>query len=121
MNYIYKLLKGYLIAFIIFFVLTILVTCLIKFTSVPEQFSMQYLMAAMCAATLFLGIFSGRLIGKRGLLSAVGLSAVFVFLIVFGINCTYFQDLSLNSFHAPYLFPVALGGIGGIIGVNAKK
>ncbi|QHI73680.1 TIGR04086 family membrane protein [Aminipila terrae] len=121
MNYVYKLLKGYLIAFIIFFILTAVITLFIKFTSTPENLSVYYLITAMCAATLFLGIFSGKLIGRKGLLSAIGLSGIFVFFIIFTINCTYFQDLTLNSFNPQYLFPVAVGGIGGIIGVNAKK
>lgn len=121
MNYLCKLVKGYLLAFIIFLILTTVITVFIKFTSVPESFSVYYLIAAMCIATLFLGVFSGKLIRKKGLLSAIGLSAVFVFLIVFGINCTYFQDLTLNSFRAQYGIPVVIGGIGGIIGVNVKK
>lgn len=121
MNYIFKLVKGYLIAFIIFLILTVVITMFIKFTSMPESLSMYYLLAAICFATLFLGIFSGKLIGKRGLVSAIGLSAIFVFLIIFGINCTYFQDLRLDSFNIQYMIPVAVGGIGGIIGVNAKK
>ncbi len=121
MNFICKLVKGYLIAFIIFLILTVAITMFIKFTSMPESFSIYYLIVAMCIATLFLGIFSGKLIGKRGLMSAIGFSAIFVFLIIFGINCTYFQDLTLDSFNIQYMIPVIVGGIGGIIGVNAKK
>ncbi|QIB69460.1 TIGR04086 family membrane protein [Aminipila butyrica] len=121
MNYLYKLVKGYVIAFMLFFLLTVILAFLIKFTSVPESFSIHYLLAAMCIAALFLGVFSGRLIGKRGLLWAAVLSALFIFLLVFSINCMYFQDLSRNTFHPVYLIPVAIGGIGGIIGVNVKK
>lgn len=121
MNYFLKLVKGYLMAFIIFLILTVIITMLIKFTSIPESFSIYYLITAICFATLFLGIFSGKLIGKRGLLSAIGLSAIFVFFIIFGINCTYFRDLTIDSFNIQYMIPVAVGGIGGIIGVNVKK
>lgn len=121
MNYISKLVKGYLIAFIIFFILTAVITLFIKLTSLPESISFYYLIAAMCVAALFLGIFSGKLIGKNGLLSAIGLSIIFVFLIVFIINCSYIQELSLDSFNILYMIPVAIGGIGGIIGVNVKK
>ncbi len=121
MNYVCKLAKGYVIAFIIFLVLTIVITSIIKVTSIPETFSIYYLIGAMCISTLFLGIFSGKLIGKKGLISALCTSAVFVFLIIFAITCTYFRELSLNSFNILYLLPVIIGGIGGIIGVNAKK
>lgn len=121
MNYICKLLKGYIIAFIIFFCFTIISTLLVKFTTVPEKYLFYYLIVSLTISTLFLGIFSGKLIGKRGLLSSLGLSALFVFLIIFAITCTYFKELSIHTFDILYILPIIIGGIGGIIGVNVKK
>ncbi|MFV0517592.1 MAG: TIGR04086 family membrane protein [Aminipila sp.] len=121
MNYLAKMMKGYFISFVIFLLLTILLAFFIKMTSLPEGMSFYYLIASICIATFFLGIFSGKLIGRNGLISAIIISAIFVFLIIFSANCIFFRELSLDSFNPLYLIPVIIGGIGGIIGVNVKK
>lgn len=121
MNYICKLVKGYFIAFIIFLLATFFITGLIKFTSVSEAYSFYYLLAALSVATLFLGVFSGNLIGRNGLICAAGFSLIFVFLVVFGACCAYFEQISKDTFDLRYIIPVLIGAVGGIIGVNVKK
>lgn len=121
MNYILKFVKGYLMSFSIFLLLSFLLAVCIKFTSMPESIAAYALIGIISVSTLFLGIFSGKIIGKNGLLWALITSGIFVFLIIFGTNCAYFKELSLGNFNIQYLIPVIIGGIGGIIGVNVKK
>ncbi|MBN7772435.1 TIGR04086 family membrane protein [Clostridium aminobutyricum] len=121
MNYFAKILKGYLLAFFIFFLFTVFITLLIKFTAVPESQAALYLLAGLSLSTIFLGLYMGNLIGKHGLMVALAFSLLYTFLVLFAVLCAYSKPINPQSFDVKYAVPVLLGGIGGIIGVNLRK
>lgn len=121
MTYCAKMIKGYVMAFFLFFLFTVLFTLLVKFTAVPESHSALYMLIGLSLSTIFLGLYMGNLIGKHGLMVALGFSLLYTFLVIFAIICAYSKPITMQSFDIKYILPVLTGGIGGIVGVNLRK
>lgn len=116
-----KSIKALVIAAFIFFIIITGVGLLICFTPLPERFVVYYAMAAMCFACLFLGIYAGNLLKKRGLLYGVLYSAVFLIILLFIIVSKSGTNEGFALLQLRYLTCLLFGGIGGIAGVNLRS
>lgn len=116
-----KSLKAYGCAVVLFLVLTLLLAALIKFTAYPEKWSHSGLIAALSFSTLFLGFLEGKITGKRGLITGVVSSVLFILLIMAASGCAFAESFEKDSFDILYIIPVITGAAGAIGGTNSNK
>lgn len=120
MNNILKNIKGYLYSLVLFFILTLIISSLIKFTSIPESWSIYYVIFALCTSCLLLGVYSGYQMKKKGFVYGA-LSSAILLLIIFAITMMAFTtEIQMGLGLIKYLVCVFFGSVGGMIGVNVK-
>lgn len=121
MDIIRKSLKAYLIAVVLFLMLTFVLALIIKYTVFSESWAHIGLIVILAATTLFLGMIEGRLVGKRGLITGLVSSAVFVLIILISVGSVFAGNFSLESFDILYVIPLISGIVGAVIGTNRSK
>lgn len=115
-----KNLKGFFFALVLFFALTMIITVLMAFTSLPETWSLIYLMISLCIACLFLGIYAGNLTKKKGFLCGALYSIIFLALILVIYLLAFPFEPMLSLGVLKFLICLFCGSIGGMIGVNLR-
>lgn len=113
-------LKGFVFAFILFLVLTIVASLLIKLTPIPEAWSIYYLMIALSISCLFLGIYFGSHLKKKGLIYGALYSIIFLLIVLAVYLSAFSMELSGGIGLLKYVICILFGSIGGMIGVNLK-
>ncbi|MGN0703932.1 MAG: TIGR04086 family membrane protein [Lentihominibacter sp.] len=116
-----KSLKAYVCALLLFLMLTLILAAVIRFTAFPEEWSYPGLIAALSAASMFLGMIEGRITGRRGLITGIISSVLFIFIIVAATGSAFAESFGPDSFDLLYLIPVLTGTIGAIAGTNSNK
>lgn len=117
----FKTAKCFLMAFVLFFILSFFAAVLICKGGLCEKNGLICMIGVLTAATVFLGFLLGRIVGKRGLFVAVAASGMFLLMVMTVFFLAFEQVPSIESLKPYYIVPVIFGGIGGIVGVNVKK
>lgn len=115
-----KNLKGFFFALVLFLVLTMAAAALMKFTSCPESWSLIYMMVALCVSCLFLGIYSGGLVRRKGFLYGALYSIIFLGVILVIYLLFFPFEPTLSPGILKFLLCLLCGSIGGMIGVNLR-
>ena len=120
MEKVIKNVKGFVYSIVLFFVLTLLASLLIKMTPIPEAWSTYYLLIALSITCIFLGIYAGCFMKKRGFLYGALYSIVLILIIII-FNLIVFNTGIQNGIGLlRYLICVLFGSVGGMIGVNMR-
>lgn len=116
-----KSIKAFIYAIIIFTVFIVVTGLLIRFTPLPERWSSYYVLAGLCLACLFLGMYAGNMMNRRGIIFGLLFAAVFTLIVsILGVLITgTFSEEGI--FQLRYLICIIFGGIGGAIGVNLRS
>lgn len=121
METILKNLKGFLYAFILFFLLTLLLSVMIKLTPAPEGWSLYYMIGALCITCLFLGIYSGNHIKKKGFIYGALYSIIYLLILSAFYMLAFSTGMEMGTGLIKYLIPILFGSVGGMIGVNMRS
>ena len=121
MSYIHSLAKGLLISIVLFLSLSIFFAPIILFTNLSEKLGFLCMIIVLCVATFIFGFYSGREIGKKGLLIGVFSGFLLSTIILFSAFMAFFKEPNIDFLSPTYTLPILSGGIGGIVGVNVKK
>ncbi|MGI6731291.1 MAG: TIGR04086 family membrane protein [Anaerovoracaceae bacterium] len=113
-------LKGFVYAFILFLLLTVISGVLLRLTPMPEAWSVYYLLIAISVSCLFLGIYFGNYKGRKGFLFGALYSILFLFIIL-AIHTIAFSVDTFNGLSmAKFIISIIFGSVGGMIGVNMR-
>ncbi|MBR0596662.1 TIGR04086 family membrane protein [Sinanaerobacter chloroacetimidivorans] len=115
-----KNIKGFVFALISFFLLTLVASVLVKFTPIPETWSIYYVMFALCLSCMFLGIYSGSFIKKKGFLYGALYSVIFILIISAIYMMAFSSEIKIGLGLLKYILCLLFGSIGGMIGVNMR-
>lgn len=121
MGRIIKLVKGGVISIAIFVAITAVLAMLLRFSGVPEEFSWVYIVAALSAACAFMGLYSGNLFGKRGLLTGCVFSTLLLIIILLITSLCFSVNIGMDTLSVLYLIPIVIGALAGIFGANLKN
>lgn len=121
MDTIKKSVRAYVLALILFALMSFLLAAIICFTGFPEDMSFAGMIIVLSAVSAFIGAGEGKIVGKRGIIVGFIAAAVFVFLILLAAGCVFAGGLEKASLSTFYLIPPAAGAVGGALGVNIGK
>lgn len=121
MGTVLKNLKGFIYAFILFILLTLLVSAAVKFTPAPEGWSLYYMIGVLCVACLFLGAYSGNRIKRKGIVFGALYSIIFLLILSAFYMLAFSSGIEMGFGLIKYLIPVLFGSVGGMIGVNMRS
>ena len=115
-----KIIKGYVIATALFFLFTMIAALLMKLTPLPERYGLIYIMVAVSLACLYIGMYGGKLVKRRGLFfgAVFGLALIAILLAVSMVSMQ--TAFSAEIVTPKYLIPVAISSVGGVVGANLK-
>ena len=120
MEHVLKNLKGLLYAFILFILLTLIVSVLVRFSPAPEGWSIYYMVGALSFSCLFLGVYIGNHIKKRGFIYGAIYSVIFLLILSAFYMLAFSTGIGAGLGLLKYLIPILCGSVGGMIGVNLK-
>jgi putative membrane protein (TIGR04086 family) len=115
-----KTLKSFLYALLSFVIFVLIIGILVRFTPLPERWASIYVLLALCLSCLLLGLFTGGLIGKRGILYGGIYSIFFIFIIMILSILMTGVPSERGLLQPQYLLCIACGSLGGIVGVNLR-
>lgn len=113
-----NLLRGLALAFIITFILLLIVAFVLRFTDVKESNISLLNNLALTASIVFSSAILGRKVKDRGWLNGAILGFLYYFIIII-LNLLFNRPLNFSMFLIIRLIiATALGAIGGMIGIN---
>ena len=115
-----RTLKAYISAAVLFGGLTLLMGALLRFTSLPDTGTSLYILVILCAACLFIGIYSGSISRQKGFLFGLIYSAGFLILVLFVAFAAIGFPPEVSILKPRFLLCLLCGSIGGIFGVNLR-
>ncbi|WP_206458062.1 TIGR04086 family membrane protein [Anaerovorax sp. IOR16] len=119
-NYITRGMKAFIFSFLLFFVLFTLLAVLLMFTALPEK-GMPYYILAICGITcFFIGLQSGIVFKKRGLIFGALFAGVLLLSILLLSFVLSGMENSIFLLRLRYVPCIVLGSLGGMVGVNLK-
>lgn len=121
METVVKNLKGFLYAFILFALLTLLMSVVIKLTPAPEGWSLYYMIGVLCISCLFLGTYIGNHIKKKGFVYGALYSIIFLLVLSAFYMLAFSTGMDMGMGLIKYLIPILFGSVGGMIGVNLRN
>ncbi len=121
METVWKNLKGFLYAFIVFILLTLLISAAVKFTPAPEGWSLYYMVGVLCISCLFLGLYIGNYIKKKGFVYGALYSIIFLLILSAFYMLAFSTGIEMGAGLVKYLIPILFGSVGGMIGVNLRS
>lgn len=121
METVWKNLKGLLYALILFILLTLLISVLVKFTPAPEGWSLYYMIGVLCITCLFLGAYAGNYTKKKGFVYGALYSIIFILILSAFYMLAFNTGIDMGVGLLKYLIPILLGSVGGMIGVNMRN
>lgn len=119
-NSLVKVLKGSLISIIATIILLIVFSAVLTYTNVKEN-SMPTVIIVITALSILIGSqITTSKIKKNGIVNGALVGAIYI-LTLYIISSIISKDFSLNFYSIIMIATsIAIGGIGGIIGVNKK-
>lgn len=121
MEMIWKNLKGFLFALLLFIIMTLAVSAVVKFTPAPERWAIYYMIGVLCISCLFLGMYFGNHYKKRGFLYGALYSIIFLLVLSAIYMLAFATGLELGLGMTRYIIPMLFGCVGGMIGVNMRS
>lgn len=121
METVWKNLKGFLYAIILFILLTLLISVAVKLTPAPEGWSLYYMIGVLCITCLFLGTYMGNSIKKKGFVYGALYSIIFLLVLSAFYMLAFSTGIEMDAGLIKYLIPVLFGSVGGMIGVNVRN
>lgn len=121
METVWKNLKGFLYALILFILLTLLISVLVKFTPAPEGWALYYMIGVLCISCLFLGLYEGNHYKKKGFIYGALFSIIFLLILSAFYMLAFNTGIEMGMGLLKYLIPVLFGSVGGMIGVNLRS
>lgn len=121
METVWKNLKGFLYAFILFLLLTLLISVIVKLTPAPEGWSIYYMIGVLSMTCLFLGMYFGNHIKNRGFVYGALYSIIFLLILSAFYMLAFSKGFEFGAGMVKYLIPVLSGSVGGMIGVNLRN
>ncbi len=121
MEMVKKNLKGLLYAFILFILLTLIVSVVIKLTPAPEGWAVYYMVGVLSLSCLFLGVYAGNYIKKKGFLYGALYSVIFLLILAAIYMLAFSTGIETGMGLLKYVIPILFGSVGGMVGVNLKE
>ena len=121
MDIVWKNLKGFLFALILFVLMTLAVSAVVKLTPAPERWALYYMIGVLCVTCLFLGTYFGNHYKKRGLMYGALYSVIFLLILSAIFMLAFSTGLEFGLGTTKFIVPVLFGSIGGMIGVNMRS
>lgn len=121
METIWKNLKGFLYSLILFVLLTLLMSVIVKLTMAPEGWSIYYMTAILAVCCFFLGIYIGNFIQKKGFIYGALYSVIFILILSVVYMLAFSSGIDFRTGLFKLLIPVLFGSVGGMIGVNMQN
>ena len=113
-------LKGFLYALILLLLLTFAMSAMIKFTPLPESWSVYYMLLCLSISCFFLSLYSLYHIQKRGFLNGALFSVIFLLMVLVIYMLVFSTSIDCNAGLLKYFICIFFGSIGGMIGVNIR-
>lgn len=120
METILKNLKGFLFSIILFVLLTLLISVMVKLTPAPESWSLYYMIGVLCITCLFLGTYAGSHIKRKGFVYGALYSIIFILILSAFYMLAFSTGIDLSFSLIKYLIPILFGSVGGMVGVNLR-
>ena len=121
METVWKNLKGYLYAFILFILLTLIISIVVKFTPAPEGWSLYYMVGVLCISCLFLGVYFGNYLKRKGILYGALYSIIYILILSSFYMLAFSTGIEPGFGLLKYLIPILFGSFGGMVGVNIRN
>lgn len=116
-----KSLKAYVLAAVIFALLTLALAAAVSFTGFKENWAFGGLIGALTLAAVVLGFFEGRIMGRKGILTGIAAALLFLLIVLFFVNGILMSNLGIGELSVFYLIPVVGGAAGGVVGVSGAS
>ena len=114
-------LKGFLYGFLLFTLLTLLVSVGVKLTPAPEGWSLYYMIGVLSLCCLFIGTYFGKHMKRKGILFGGLYSMIFLLILSAFYMLAFSTNLEFGFDLMKYLVPILVGSVGGMIGVNMQN
>lgn len=120
MKFIRKSLKVFTAGIVLFTVLSLLLALMICYGGFKETWAFAGLIVALSVDSFFLGYMQGIAVGKRGMLTGMISSLIFVLIILFATGIMFSNSFGIKDISIYHFIPIAAGGLGGLVGVSLK-
>ena len=120
MKFIRTSLKVFTAGTVLFIVLSLLLALMICYGGFKENWAFAGLIAVLTADTLLIGYMQGTAAGKRGLLTGMMSSLIFVLIIALIVCSVFSNPFEFKDISIYHMIPIAIGGLGGAAAVSLK-
>lgn len=110
--------KAFILSYVCLFILFAAIGFLIRYTPLPERWMQLYVLAALCVSCFLIGLLTGNVIQKKGILFGALFTIIFVLIlnaVTVLLTGSYSEAGILQLRYLPCVF---IGSFGGMIGVN---
>ncbi|MCI8631540.1 MAG: TIGR04086 family membrane protein [Firmicutes bacterium] len=121
MDKLLKIIKGYLISAVLFLIIMLVLSLIMVSTDMSMSGAKWYGCVALTVAALVFGLSAGITFQKRGLITGIGLGALYVCLFIFMVTTLFDSSFYAGITDVRYIIPVLFCGIGGMLGTNLKN
>lgn len=116
-----KNLKAFAYSLILFALLTLAMSAVVRLTAVPESWSVYYMIAIVAVCCFFLGLYIGNFFKKRGFAYGALYSVIFILLLSAFYMLAFSSGIDFRTGMLKSLIPILFGSVGGMIGVNMQN
>jgi len=95
-------------------------SAIIRLTPAPEGWAVYYMIGILSLSCLFLGVYIGNHIKKRGFLYGAVYSAIFLLILIALYMLAFTTEIEAGISLLRFLVPILFGSVGGMIGVNLR-
>lgn len=119
-NNIIKILKGSILAIVISIILLVIFAIVLTYTNFNENMTPTVIIIITAISILIGSQITASSIKKNGVLNGIAVGLIYV-LFLYLMSSTISKNFSLNNYAIIMIAAsIAIGGLGGIIGVNRK-
>ena len=120
LNNIIKILKGSILAIVISIILLVIFAIVLTYTNFNENMTPTVIIIITAISILIGSQITASSIKKNGILNGIAVGLIYV-LFLYLMSSTISKNFSLNNYAIIMIAAsIAIGGLGGIIGVNRK-
>ncbi len=113
MKFIRTSLKVFTAGTVLFIVLSLLLALMICYGGFKETWAFAGLIAVLSADSFLIGYMQGIAAGKRGMLTGMLSSLIFVLIMIFVAGSLFSNPFEIKDISIYHLIPIAAGGLGG--------
>jgi putative membrane protein (TIGR04086 family) len=96
-------------------------SAIIRLTPVPEGWAGYYMIGILSLSCLFLGVYIGNHIKKKGFLYGAVYFCYFSVILIAVYMLAFTTGIEAGAGLLKYLVPILFGSVGGMIGVNLRS